>query len=81
MCPGHLAWAARAAATRETAEMSADHRATTANMSMTGHSTVVKKAHNEKDMDFCAGKLKLSGVGEARPKMQTTQSNIFISIL
>lgn len=32
------------------------------------------------DVDSCTGKWKLSGVGEARPKMQTTQSNIFISL-
>lgn len=41
--PGYLAWAARAAVTTETAAMSADHRATTANVSMTGHSAVIKK--------------------------------------
>lgn len=43
VCPGHLAWAARVAVTREAAEMFADHRAPTANMSTTGDSTVIKK--------------------------------------
>jgi len=39
-----------------------------------------KKMYNETDMGSCVLKFKLSGVGEAMPKMQTTQSNLFISL-
>lgn len=58
--------------------MPAYHEAAPANLSVTGHSAVVKQMLKQTGQDSCILQWEISGVEEAMPQMQLTQSSTFI---